>query len=247
MPKSPNDLKQMAKFMEYILGRRPDEFGLLPDDQGFVKIKTLLQALTGDPEWRHIREGHIRTLYVTERTAPIEILEDRVRARNRDQLPVFSDPAILPPLLYTAVRRRSYPVALEKGIRPAGAAYILLATDIALIERIGRRSDNLPIILTVQVAASTTAGTHYQQYGQALYLADFIAAGTFSGPPVPKERQNAAQPSSTKDEPVKPGSFFPDGTMIERKGAPQERLRRNEADWKKDRRRARKDKARQGY
>jgi putative RNA 2'-phosphotransferase len=247
MPKSPNDLKKLSRFMEYALGRRPDEFGLSPDDQGFVKIKTLLQALVGDPEWRHIREGHIQTLYVTERPSPIEIQNDRVRACHRDRLPVPTDPAALPPLLYTAIRRRSYPVALDKGIRPAGAPHIQLSTDIALIERIGRRTDNNPIILTVQVAASRVAGTHYLQYGEALYLADFIAAGTFSGPPLPKEKPIAAQPSSTPKEPVKPGSFFPDLATVERKGAPQARPRRNEADWKKDRRRARKDKARQGY
>ena len=73
-------IKKLAKFLEYVLARRPDEFGLIPDPDGFVKIKTLLQALHEDPEWRHLREAHLNTLHVTERTAPIEIQGDKVRA-----------------------------------------------------------------------------------------------------------------------------------------------------------------------
>ena len=33
--------KQLAKFLNYVLGRRPDEFGLVMDKDGFVKIKDL--------------------------------------------------------------------------------------------------------------------------------------------------------------------------------------------------------------
>ena len=36
-----NELKKQAKFLAYILGVHPDEFGLVPDKEGFVKIKDL--------------------------------------------------------------------------------------------------------------------------------------------------------------------------------------------------------------
>ena len=36
--------KQLAKFFNYVLGRRPDEFGLVTDKEGFVKIKELIKA-----------------------------------------------------------------------------------------------------------------------------------------------------------------------------------------------------------
>jgi putative RNA 2'-phosphotransferase len=31
--------------LSYVLGRRPDEFGLVPDADGFVRLKDLLKAL----------------------------------------------------------------------------------------------------------------------------------------------------------------------------------------------------------
>ena len=41
----PHPLKPLAKFLAYILGNRPDEFGLVPDPDGYVKIKALLKVL----------------------------------------------------------------------------------------------------------------------------------------------------------------------------------------------------------
>ena len=43
----------LAKFIAYILERRPDEFGLVTDKEGFVKIKELLKAITEEKEWKY--------------------------------------------------------------------------------------------------------------------------------------------------------------------------------------------------
>jgi len=248
MAKAPYDTRKLARFLEYVLGRRPDEFGLLPDPEGFVKIKTLLQALQGDPEWGYLRQGHLTALVLTERPAPIEILDDRVRACRREHLPIISNAAELPKLLYTAIRRRAYPVVHANGIRPAGAPHILLSPDADLAERIGRRSDNAPLILTVQVAASQSAGTRFQQFGDKLYLADNIPAGKFTGPPLPKEKPSPAKAPAEPEAPWAPGSFFPDMADLERKGARKAgRTQRNETAWKKERRQARKEKARRRF
>ena len=40
-----NSAKQLAKLIDYILSRRPDEFGLVTDAHGFIKIKELLKAI----------------------------------------------------------------------------------------------------------------------------------------------------------------------------------------------------------
>lgn len=240
-------IKKIGKFLEYVLGRRPDEFGLIPDPQGFVRIKTLLQALHEDPEWRHVRQGQLNTLILTERPAPIEIRDAMVRARIRDQLPAQSAPRQWPKLLYMAIRQRAYPVILEKGIRPAGLPFLLLSPEASMAQRLGRRIDNRPVLLTIQVTDAKARGTHFQQYGELLFLADVIPVGAFTGPPLLKEKPVAAEtraPLAAKS----PGSFFPDPASTDKHGAPpHSRSKRNEMDWKKDRRRARKEKTRRGY
>ena len=40
------EIKKQSKFLFYILGHKPDEFGLVPDTNGFVKTKDFLKAIT---------------------------------------------------------------------------------------------------------------------------------------------------------------------------------------------------------
>ena len=46
--------KQLSKLIQYILGRNPYEFGLVPDREGFVKIKELLKALNEETLFRNV-------------------------------------------------------------------------------------------------------------------------------------------------------------------------------------------------
>jgi len=43
----------------YMLGHRPDEFGLVPDSEGFIPYKELLQAIHEEEGWRYVRRSHI--------------------------------------------------------------------------------------------------------------------------------------------------------------------------------------------
>lgn len=246
MTTTPHAIKKLAKFLEYVLGRHPDEFGLLPDSRGFVKIKTLLQASHEDPEWRHLKEGHLHSLRAMQTPCPIEIEDDFIRASNREHLPVAVRPSEFPKLLFTSVRRRAYPVVLDKGIRPAGSPSILLSADTAMAQRIGRRTDNTPVLVTVQVALSQAAGTRFEKYGELLFLADYIPVQTFSGPPLPKEKAVIPPSRATPapERPSTPGSFFPDPVSFEKPGVPLHQRRKRETEWKKNRRRARKEKER---
>ncbi|MGD9368024.1 MAG: RNA 2'-phosphotransferase [Desulfobacteraceae bacterium] len=235
-------VQKLAKFITYVLGRRPDEFGLVPDEQGYVRIKELIKSLNEEEGWRHIRQAHLNEIGVTATPCPIEIQGNRVRASSRSQLPKISVVPELPKLLYTAVRRRAYPSAVEKGIQTAEREYLVLCANTKMAERIGKRRDNHPVILTVQVSSALDAGTRFYQYGENLYLADTIFPNTFTGPALPKEKPAAvnAQKTSPPPQPKTPGSYFPDLSQPN-----TSKRRRKEADWKKERRRARRHKARQ--
>jgi putative RNA 2'-phosphotransferase len=243
---TPQEIRKLAKFLDYVLGRRPDEFGLLPDEQGYVKIKTLLQSLHEDSDWRHVRQGHLQALMLLQQPVVIEMESDLIRARHRDRLPTPQPPSEMPKILYSAVRRRAYPVVVEKGIRPGGTPYILLSPDEETARRLGRRMDNDPVVIKIHVAQCRSAGTIFLRYGERLHLADVIPAQGLSGPALPKEKASPApskKPPRAMENTKTPGSFYPDPALIENPGVP--RRRKREAEWKQDRRRARKEKERQ--
>lgn len=235
--------KRFSKFITYVLGYRPDEFGLVPDENGYVKIKELLKAISEEEGWKHVRRANIDELLITGPDTPIEISDNRIRATDRDRLAKSEVTQQLPKLLYTCVRRKAYPHVCRKGIFPTYHSQIVLASDQNMAHRIGSRSDADPILLTVQVQQSLDLGVVYYLAGEGLFLADFVPTNGFSGPPLPKE-----SPDDKKQPPAdmlhgqkQPGTFKLDPESFAKKyGGKPNGKRRKSTDWKKDRKQARK-------
>ena len=243
-------VRQTAKFLIYVLGRHPDEFGLIPDADGFVPIKILLKAMHEEQGWRHLRDGHLTELCLHMQPAPIEIQNNRVRCTDRSRLPAIIEPAELPKLLYTTVRQRAYPVVLEKGIPPSQGPHVVLCADPGMAERLGRRIDNHPVMLTVQVGGAPGGAGKYRQYGNVLFLTDHVPVGEFSGPALPREKTRESQKTKPDGEvaPAPPGSYFPDPSVFQapRPAADKSKRAHRKKAWQTERRQARRQKHNKG-
>jgi len=202
--------KQLAKFLDYVLSRRPDEFGLVPDKRGFFKIKELLKAINEEAGFRYVRHSHLDEIFVTLPDHPFEIEAKLIRSKIRDRLPQRSVALDTPKLLFTCVRHKAYPHACVKGIRPAAFSHIVLSSDIDMARRIGKRFDPDPVVLHVNVQQSELQGVVFFQAGETLYLTNFIPADCFSGPALPKEKPLAksAKKAGVSPQPQNAGSFF---------------------------------------
>ena len=232
---------KLSKLLVYILGRQPDEFGLCPDENGYVKSKDLMKALGEEPGWRHVRSTQIREVIYTLSAPPVEMENDLIRAVDRSRLFLPEIAATLPKLLYFPIRRRAYPVLLEKGLRPADAGNrIILAAGIPMAQRLGRRIDPFPVILTVNSDHARKNGATVWRFGQQLFLSDGLPLGSFSGPPLPRHRP---EPKKTDmppplDMPKTPGSFLLDPSIdpVSKAHAKREQ-RKHKNQWKQDRKR----------
>jgi putative RNA 2'-phosphotransferase len=246
MTNQSQSINRNAKFISYVLGHHPDEFGLLPDEHGFVNIKNLIKALQEEPAWRFLRSNHLHELVLSLQPAPIEIDGPLVRATDRRHLPSLTPTVQLPKLLFSAIRRRAYPVVLEKGLQPGGDGYVLLTSAMAMAIRLGHRIDNDPVILTVQTITVQKKGVNFRRYGTDLYLADAIPSGTFSGPPLARERQKPDKSAIQSEllRPASPGSYFPDIAQLAPKEPGSSQVTgKKEKKWQIERRQARKHKS----
>ncbi|MGD8715180.1 MAG: RNA 2'-phosphotransferase, partial [Desulfobacterales bacterium] len=229
--------KQLAKFIDYILARRPDEFGLVVDAEGFVKIKELLKTLNEEVGWKYVRRSHLDEIVITLKRPSFEILENKIRAKTRDHLPKTTQVQDPPKLLYTCVRRKAYPSVREKGIYPSGQHHVVLSSNHELAQRIGKRMDPSPVMLTVHTQHSAHKGVRYHQAGKALFLSEHIPADCFSGPPLPKEKPPSKKPEMIEGYPARTsaGSYTID---IQEKMRPQvtvSKKYRGEIESQKDR------------
>ena len=222
-------LQSLAKMLTYVLARRPDEFGLVPDADGYVTIKDLLKALHEEEGLRHVNRSHLAEIILSVPEAPIEISENRIRARNRETLAPTTEAETLPKVLFTAIRRRAHAVVLERGVQAADHARIVMTPDREVAERLGKRIDPEPVILTVQVQHCRDQGVAFEQAGEGLFLTDLIPPGGFSAPPLPLQKRTETHPpenpAPTDRRYETPGSFVVDSGDVLQAYAPAYRRR----------------------
>lgn len=232
---------RLAKFLSYALGCRPDEFGLIPDSNGFIKIKTLLQALSEETGWRHVRRAHLNELTISLSKCPVEIVGQEIRAVDRSRLKSASHDTPAPKLLYISVRQKAYPHTIEKGI-PNRSRPLIFCTQKEMATRIGRRQDHNAVLLTVNTSEALEKGITFSPRGEGLFLASHLPPGCFSGPPLPKAAppKKKARPEAPA-KPQTPGSFFMDleeSSPDRPKWGPKNKAKaRKDKAWKKERRR----------
>jgi putative RNA 2'-phosphotransferase len=235
--------RQLEKFVTYILGRRPDEFGLIPDEQGWVGLRDLVKAISEEPGWGYVRKSHIHEALITAGEKPFILSDEKIRAVYQGHIPRGEN--VFPPkLLYHCVRRKAYPVVCRHGITAPGQPGVLLATTEELAQRIGKRRDQEPVLLTIHARRASEAGVTFAKFGELIYITDHVPVAYFTGPPLPQVEKK--EPPKPQKEPVAtvddlPGSFTFD---VQRSRAlQQQRLKRKglrkEIAWKQGARRLR--------
>lgn len=199
--------KELAKILSYILGRHPAEFGLIPDRDGYVRIKELLKVFSEEEGWSYVRKSHLEEVELTLPDRPVEFKDNLIRAKNRENLPSFEEADELPKLLYTCVRQKAYAFVATKGIQKSDGD-VILSADIDTARRIGKRIDQSPVLLTVQVKKTIDKMIRFFTGGGTLFTAACIPAGCFTGPPLPKEKPDLTPPADMMPAtPKRPGSY----------------------------------------
>jgi putative RNA 2'-phosphotransferase len=200
----------LSRFLIYILGHRPDEFGLVPDSIGFITVKELLRAVHEEAGWGYVREGHIREVLVGKDRALFAWEEDRIRAaEKRWHLDLQTPSENTPKILFIAIRRKAHVHVMEKGLFSDRALVLSPDRDMAL--RIGRRRDQKPILLEVMTGPAQQQGVSFHSFGD-LYLAQEIPPEFISGPPVPEEIREPQPPKKEKILPQPP--ILSGGTFV---------------------------------
>jgi len=243
--RSKHSPKDLAKFLSYVLGRRPDEFGLVADPDGFVSIKELLKAINEEEGWRYVRRGHLEEVVISIPDVPIEIEKESIRAKTQDN-PAKPIPAQdIPKTLFACVRRKAYPSVLEKGIFPGGLPAVILCSDRTMAERIGKRRDPEPVLLTINTQKTIDQGVFFYQAGEAIFTAKAIPADCFTGPALPKPKAEIVKIGQRDKEDMRKmaGSFtmgFQDNNEKQKRNA--RKKRKKEIGWKEDRKKMKRGK-----
>jgi len=243
-----HQLKDLAKIIDYILFRRPDEFGLFPDEDGSLPIKELIWALHEEPGWSYVRPTHLKELAYSSLRVNFSLHETHIRPKVASPLGLALTPP--PRFLFHGARRQAYKAILDQGLRPSGRGQVALASTEEMALRIGSRRDAQPVLLTIDAARAHEAGHQFVRCGELLYLVRELPALFMTGPPLEQVHPPAKVPRKTPEASDReiwqtPGSFLLDPGRIQGQGPA---LRgKKDADWKRQLRRERRRRKRDGF
>ena len=101
----------LSRLMSYMLGTRPDEFGLVPNTDGYIPIKEVLKAISEEPGSGYVRESHVKEVLLHDTDAVFEMSGKKIRSRNRTFAPLDKERHAGPPskILFKGVKRKAYP------------------------------------------------------------------------------------------------------------------------------------------
>jgi putative RNA 2'-phosphotransferase len=231
MSRLPRQLEGLARMLAYILGHRPDEFGLVLSPEGFIPIKQLLQALTAEPGWGFVRRHHLDQVAGLLSPPAFKVAGEQIRSLIPGPPSLRHPPGEPPPaLLYLAIPPKAHPRVWEEGLKPPPDRQLVLAATPELALKLGRRRAPDPILVTVQAQAAARRGLSLTGYGESLYLAPALPRDLLQLPPPPPE---PAKPEKPRAPAPTPGTFTLDLPGMFQPG-PKSRRRgtKDEVPWK---------------
>lgn len=213
MSRLPRQLESLARMLTYILCHRPDEFGLVLTDDGFIPVKHLLQTLVAEPGWGFVRRHHLDQLVGLISPPAFEIVGEQIRALTPEPARLRREPGEpTPALLYVAIPPKAHAKVWEEGLKTPPDRELILSTTKDTAVKLGRRRAPHPIVVTVQAQIAASRGISLTGYGEGLYLAPALPRDLLQLPTPP---QVPDKPKPEKPRPPTPGTFFLDlpGTL----------------------------------
>lgn len=226
-------LRKITGFIINVIGVHPDEYGLIPDEEGYFRIRDLMKVMQEEEGFSHVRKQVLNEILLNPGDPPFETDDSRIRAINKRNLPVFAPDPDPPLLLFSCVRKKAHQAVMENGLTPSTHKYVVLSDDRDLAMRRGRRIDPDPVLITVHTDACIKRGLFFHRFCTRLYTTEAIPADCLSAPLVsPKavarkkeeaRRQAEKNKKTQQSDPRMAGSFLLEGFGEEKEEKPFEK------------------------
>lgn len=171
-----NKLEQLSKEVSYALRHAPWEYELEMDENGWVPVEQLLDALHKKEKWSGICAEDLVHMIETSEKKRHEIKDGSIRAFYGHSLPgkILKEERMPPDVLYHGTARRFLKSIDENGLLPQNRQYVHLSQDIETAKSVGSRHDDKPCILRVDAKGAWDAGVRFYFGNDKVWLADAI-------------------------------------------------------------------------
>lgn len=168
-------MKEISKFLSYVLRHDPGSIGLALDPQGWVDVDTLVAK--ANAAGRRLDRGAIEAVVATNDKKRFTLSENgqRIRAAQGHSVAVdlALEPIAPPARLFHGTATRFLDAIMIEGLRPGGRQKVHLSADEATARTVGQRHGK-PVILHVDTGRMHAEGHLFWQADNAVWLTDAV-------------------------------------------------------------------------
>lgn len=168
--------QELSKEVSYALRHAPWEYELEMDDEGWVSVQQLLDALHKDNKWEKVSEEDICSMIAMSEKKRHEMEDGKIRAFYGHSIPmrIKKEQKMPPDILYHGTARRFLSRIKIDGLLPQSRQYVHLSQDISTAQSVGLRHDNKPCILQIAAKRAWEDGIPFYLGNEKVWLADVI-------------------------------------------------------------------------
>lgn len=168
--------EELSKEVSYALRHAPWEYELEMDEEGWVSVEQLVDALNKDMKWIGTSEDDLLVMIDKSEKKRHEISGGKIRAFYGHSIPMHikKEKMIPPDILYHGTARRFLSSIKINGLLPQGRQYVHLSQDISTAQSVGLRHDNKPCVLQIDAKRAWEDGILFYFGNEKVWLADVI-------------------------------------------------------------------------
>jgi len=170
-------LTKLSKHLSKILRHEPWLYELELDDEGWVSVDALLQALRSDADtWYEVNLNDLADMIARSDKKRHEIKDAKIRALYGHSIPgkLIKMPTEPPIHLYHGTSPSLIEQIKSQGLLPMSRQYVHLSSDRQTAEQVGRRKALHPIMLTVRAHEAYQNNLVFYHGNEMIWLADHI-------------------------------------------------------------------------
>ena len=168
--------EELSREISYALRHAPWEYELEMDEEGWVPVEQLLDALHRAEKWSNISEKDLKDMIERSEKKRHELADGKIRAFYGHSIPqkILKVEKTPPNVLYHGTARRFLDSINEKGLLPRNRQYVHLSQDIETAENVGKRHDDKPVVLVIDSKRAWDDGIKFHIGNEKVWLADAI-------------------------------------------------------------------------
>ena len=168
--------EELSREISYALRHAPWEYELEMDEEGWVPVEQLLDALHRAEKWSNISEKDLKDMIERSEKKRHELADGKIRAFYGHSIPqkILKVEKTPPNVLYHGTARRFLDSINEKGLLPRNRQYVHLSQDIETAENVGKRHDDKPVVLVIDSKRAWDDGIKFYIGNEKVWLADAI-------------------------------------------------------------------------